>query len=70
MKEYIAEFDHLMIRCDIVEPEEQMITHYLGGLRVELSDVVQLHPYWTYNDVCKLAMKMAKQLKERRDSSF
>ena len=47
-----------------------MIAHYLGGLCVELSDVVQLQTYWTYNDVCKLAMKVEKQLKERRGSSF
>ena len=37
-----------------------MIARYLGGLCVELSDVVQLQSYWTYNDVCKLAMKVEK----------
>ena len=47
-----------------------MIAHYLGRLRVELSDVVQLQTYWTYNDVCKLAMKVEKQLKERRGNNF
>jgi hypothetical protein len=70
VEEYTAEFDHLMIRCDVVEQEEQMIARYLGGLRVEISDVVQLQPYWTYNDVCKLAMKVEKQLKEKRGNSF
>jgi hypothetical protein len=69
MDEYIVKFDHLMIRCD-VEQEEQMIARYLGGLRVEISDVVQLQPYWIYNDVCKLAMKEEKQLKEKRGNSF
>ena len=47
-----------------------MIARYLGGLRVEINDVVQLQPYWTYNDVCKLAMKVEKQLKENRGNSF
>jgi hypothetical protein len=28
-----------MIHCDVVEQEEQMIAHYLGGLHVEISDV-------------------------------
>ena len=70
MEEYTVEFDHLMIRCDVVEQEEQMIAHYLIGLHVEISDVVQLQPYWTYNDVCKLAMKVEKQLKEKRGNSF
>ena len=47
-----------------------MIASYLGGLCAKISDVVQLQPYWTYSDVCKLAMKVEKQLKERRGSSF
>ena len=47
-----------------------MIARYLGGLFVEISDVVQLQTYWTYNDVCKLAMKVEKQLKERHSSSL
>ncbi|GJU59575.1 putative CCCH-type zinc finger family protein [Tanacetum coccineum] len=51
-EEYTSEFDHLMIKCDIVEPEEQTIARYLGGLRSEISNVVQLQPYWTYADVC------------------
>ena len=59
-----------MTWCNIVEPDEQLIAHNLGGLRAEISDVVQLQTYWTYNDVCKLAMKVEKQLKERRSSSL
>ncbi|KAM4081479.1 hypothetical protein ACJW30_11G095600 [Castanea mollissima] len=69
MEEYKSEFDHLMIRCDIVEPGEQMIACYVGGLHAELNDVVQLQSCWTYNDVCKLAMKVEKQLKERQSRS-
>jgi hypothetical protein len=69
VEDYTAEFDHSMMRCDIVEPEEQMVAHYLGGLRSEISNVVQLQPYWTYNDVCKLAHKVEKQLKDRRSTS-
>ena len=45
VEEYISKFDLLMTRCDIVEPKEQMIAYYLGGLCVELSDVVQLQTY-------------------------
>ncbi len=59
-----------MICCDVVEKEEQMIARHLGGLRVEISDVVQLQLYWTYNDVCKLAMNVEKQLKEKHGNSF
>lgn len=58
-----------MMRCDIMEPEEQIIARYIGGLRPEISNVVQLQPHWTYNDVFKLAIKVERQLKEARGSS-
>lgn len=70
VEEYTAEFDHSMMRCDIVEPEEQMVARYLRGLRLEISNIVQLQPYWTYNDVFKLALKVEKQLKEGRRSTY
>ncbi|TXG58038.1 hypothetical protein EZV62_015867 [Acer yangbiense] len=64
--EYTAEFDNLMLKGDLMEPEEQTIARYLGGLNYEISNVVQLQPYWTFNDVCKLAFKVEKQQKEIR----
>ncbi|KAF8387579.1 hypothetical protein HHK36_026233 [Tetracentron sinense] len=63
--EYTKEFDLLMIRCGVVEPEEQTIARYLGGLRKEIHDVVTLQPYWTYDDVYKLAIKVEKQQKSK-----
>ncbi|GJX74962.1 reverse transcriptase [Tanacetum coccineum] len=68
VEEYTSKFDHLMIKYDIVKPEEQTIARYLGGLRSEISNVVQLQPYWTYADVCKLDVKVEKQQKEKRGS--
>ncbi|KAF7149734.1 hypothetical protein RHSIM_Rhsim02G0192700 [Rhododendron simsii] len=66
VEEYTMEFEHLMIKCDIVEQEEQIIARYLGGLRTQIVHVVQLHPYWTYNDVVKLAIKVERQGQEGR----
>ncbi|XP_056177355.1 uncharacterized protein LOC130140847 [Syzygium oleosum] len=60
------EFNHLMMICDISEPEEQTVACYLGGLRSEIGNVVQLQPYWTYNDVCQLALMVERQLKKAR----
>jgi hypothetical protein len=70
VEEYTAEFNHSMMRCDIVKPDEQMVARYLGGLHLEISNIVQLPPYWTYNDVCKLALKVEKQLKEGHRSTY
>ncbi|PWA78542.1 hypothetical protein CTI12_AA213720 [Artemisia annua] len=61
----INEFDRLRMRCDVVEEEEQVIARFLGILKPEISDVVQLQPYWTYADVCHLALKVEKQLKNQ-----
>ena len=63
--DYTEEFDHLMLKCGIVEPEEQTIARYLRGLRREIHDMVTLQPFITYHDVFKLATKVEKQLKEK-----
>ncbi|KAK0608918.1 hypothetical protein LWI29_037984 [Acer saccharum] len=52
---------------DVAEPEEPSMARYLGGLNYEISNVVQLQPYWSLNDVCKLALKVEKQQKEMRN---
>ncbi|KAF8400232.1 hypothetical protein HHK36_013529 [Tetracentron sinense] len=65
VKEYTEEFDNLMVRCGIFEPEEQTIARYLGGLRQEIQDVVKLQHYWTYNDVYKLAINVERQQQKR-----
>ncbi|XP_065017690.1 transposon Tf2-1 polyprotein [Musa acuminata AAA Group] len=63
VEEYTAEFDNLMLKGELVEPEEQTIARYLGGLKYEIAKVVQLQPYWSLNDVSKLALKVEKQQK-------
>ena len=68
MEEYTAEFNHLITKCDVAEPKKQTIARYLGGLRWEIGNIVQLQLYWTYNDVVKLAIKVEKQQMEAHGS--
>ena len=71
VEDYMTEFENLMMRCEVVEPEEQTIARFLGGLKEEISDVVNLQPFWTYQDVCKLALKVEKQQKTKgRNNRF
>ena len=49
-----------MLKGELVEPEEQTIARYLGGLNYEIAKVVQLQPYWSLNSVSKLALKVEK----------
>jgi Retrotransposon gag protein/Zinc knuckle len=65
MVDYTEELDHLMLKCGIVEPEEQTIARYLCGLHKEIHDVVILQPFISYHDVFKVVTKVEKQLKEK-----
>ncbi|KAJ8631268.1 hypothetical protein MRB53_024591 [Persea americana] len=58
------------VKNDIAEPEEQTIARYLGGLKEEVADVVQLQPYWSFNDARKLALKVEKQQNEAKKRGF
>jgi len=42
INEYTREFEKLLIKCDINEPDEQTILRYLGGLKPKYSNVVEL----------------------------
>ena len=42
VEEYIREFEYLILRCDIKEPEKQTIARFLGGLKKEFADVIRL----------------------------
>ncbi|CAL9121038.1 unnamed protein product [Musa textilis] len=57
------------MRCDVPEVPEQTVTRFLGGMNREIADMVELQPYWSFEDICKLAIKVEKQLKGKRFSS-
>lgn len=61
MEEYTAVFDHFMIKCDESKAKEHTIAHYLGGLRLENCNIMDLQPYWTYDNVVQLSLKVEKQ---------
>ncbi|GJU89808.1 reverse transcriptase domain-containing protein [Tanacetum coccineum] len=65
VEEVINEFDKLRMRCDVVEEEEHVVALFLGVLKPEITDIVSLQPYWTYTDVCCLALKVEKQIKAK-----
>jgi len=63
--EYTREFEKLLIKCEIQEPEEQTIVRYLGGLEPKYSNMVELQQYTTFDEVCVLAHKVEQQKKKR-----
>ena len=69
--EYTREFEKLLIKCDIQEPEEQTIVRYLGGLEPKYSNVVELQQYSTFDEVCVLAHKVEqKKRRNPQDENF
>ena len=60
----VREFEKLLIKCDIQEPEEQTIVRYLGGLEPKYANIVELQQYSTFNEVCVLAHKVEQQKKK------
>ena len=65
VEEYTREFEKLMIKCDIHEPEEQTMVRYLGGLDPRIANVVDLQAYTTFDELCVLAHKVEQQRKAR-----
>jgi len=63
--EYTREFEKLLIKCDIQEPEEQIIVRYLEGLEPKYSNVIELQQYSTFDEVCVLAHKIEQQRKRQ-----
>ena len=68
--EYMTAFDHLMMQGELVELEEQSIARYIGGLKCDIANMLQLQRYLSINDVCKLALKIEKQLKEAKENRY
>ena len=56
--EYTREFEKLLIKCDIEEPKEQIIIHYLGGLDPKYSNIVELQQFTTFDEVCALLISL------------
>ncbi|GJZ12882.1 RNA-directed DNA polymerase [Tanacetum coccineum] len=69
VEEFTSEFDRLRLRCNVVEEDEETIACYLAALKPEISDVVQLQQYWSYNDVCRLARKVESYLKKKGNTT-
>jgi len=61
VEEYTHEFEKLMIKCDIHEPEEQTMVRYLGGLDPRIANVVELQDFTTFDEICVLAHKVEQQ---------
>ena len=63
VEDYVKEFEVLMMRCELQEPQEQTIARFLGGLNREIANMVELQPFVFLEDIIKLVIKVERQLK-------
>jgi len=54
--EYIREFKILKIKNGMEEELEQVMVRFLKGLDKSIAEKVDLQPYLSFEDVCKLAI--------------
>ena len=64
--EYMREFEQLLLMGGIHEPQEQTVVRFLNGLNLLIARKVELQPYFTLDDVFKLALKVEKRKKEKK----
>jgi len=64
--EYMREFEQLLLRGGIHEPQEQTMARFLNGLNPLIARKVELQTYFTLDDVFKLALKVEKRKKEKK----
>lgn len=50
-----------MIRSEVPNLKEQTIARFFGGLDREVTNMVELLTYCSFENVCKLAIKVEKQ---------
>nr|GEU59358.1 putative reverse transcriptase domain-containing protein [Tanacetum cinerariifolium] len=58
---YTTEFYQLMARNDIQEREDQLVSQYIGGLRVKIMDSVNMFDPMTLSDAFQRALAFQKQ---------
>nr|GEX20883.1 hypothetical protein [Tanacetum cinerariifolium] len=68
VEELINEFERMRMRCGAEEHEEQIIARFLGILRPEITNIVSLQQYYSFSDVCQLALRVERQLTQKSEA--
>jgi len=66
VEEYICEFEQLQIRSGLEKENEHIMTRLLRGLDPNIVEKVELQPYWSFEDMCKLTIKVEKHSENKR----
>ena len=64
--EYMREFEKLLLRGGIHEPQEQTVARFINELNPLIGRKVELQTYFTLDDVFKQALQVKKRKKEKK----
>ncbi|KAL2900289.1 hypothetical protein RDABS01_025371 [Bienertia sinuspersici] len=66
VKTNVAEFQKLCMLCNLEENEEHKIARFLAGLNPDISEKVDVQLYWSFKELCKVALRMERKCKGKR----
>ncbi|GJU48881.1 hypothetical protein Tco_1218436 [Tanacetum coccineum] len=61
----ISESISLSMMCDVVEDDPQTLIHYLGALKLQVVNVIELQSYQTLTELTLLSHKMDSQQRSK-----
>ncbi|RDY05594.1 hypothetical protein CR513_10538, partial [Mucuna pruriens] len=69
-KDYYKEMEIAMIRANLEEDHEVTMARFIGGLKKEIVDMVELQHYMEIEDLLHKAIQVERQLKSKSSSKF
>ena len=70
VEDYYKEIDIAMIRANVEEDREATMARFIGGLKKEIVDVVELQHYVEMEDLLHKFIQVERQLKAMSTSKF
>ncbi|RDY00740.1 hypothetical protein CR513_16042, partial [Mucuna pruriens] len=70
VEDYYKEMEIAMIRANAKEDREATMARFIGGLKKEIADVVELQHYMKIEDLLHKAIQVERQLKSKSSSKF
>ena len=56
--------------CNLDETEDHKVARFVAGLDEYLKERVELQPYWTFEEVCKVAKRAETRNQAKKTGSF
>ncbi|RDX85901.1 hypothetical protein CR513_32834, partial [Mucuna pruriens] len=70
VENYYKEMEIAMTRANVKENREATMARFIGGLKKEIADVVELQHYMEIEDLLHKAIQVERQLKSKSSSKF